>query len=73
MSEEGTRFIAFIISFEIVLDLCVIWITATICADIVIKFLNNTHIFVIMMLVFILFGDRFRDSMSDNELGINRY
>ena len=60
MSEEGTRFIAFIISFEIVLDLCVIWITATICADIVVKFLNNTHIFMIMMLVFILFGDRFR-------------
>ena len=54
MSEEGTRFIAFVISFEIVLYLRVIWITTTVCADIVIKFLNNTHIFMVMMLIFIL-------------------
>ena len=55
MSKEGTGFIAFVISFEIVLYLRVIWITATVCADIVIKFLNNTHIFMVMMLIFVLF------------------
>ena len=66
MPEEGTRFIAFVISFEIVLYLRVIWITATVCADIVIKFLNNTHIFMVMMLIFVLFGDQLFKLIIEN-------
>ena len=60
MSEERARFVAFVISFEIVLYLCIIWITATVRADIVIKFLNDAHIFMVMMLIFILHEDRFK-------------